>query len=125
MEISINSFKNHHKLYQLYIAKLSVSTQCKTQSNRTSVEESEYSIISCSTRIKCRPKLKLSLFSGRCSKASLEQQCTSTHVSLAITLLPIAAWTAISNSCLGRESFRRSHMVLPTVYAFSLRQKKR
>ena len=36
-----------------------------------------------------------------------------THVSLAMTLLPMAACTAISNICLGMEPLRRSHMAFP------------
>lgn len=42
------------------------------------------------------------------------------YVSRAMTLLPMAACTAISNICLGMESFSRSHMALPIVYARSL-----
>lgn len=48
-----------------------------------------------------------------------------TYVSLAMTLLPMAAWTAISNICLGIVSFRRSHMAFPALYARPLVRKQK
>lgn len=46
-----------------------------------------------------------------------------TYVSLAMIFLPIAAWMAISNNCLGIASFKRSHKSLPVAYALSLKKK--
>lgn len=46
-----------------------------------------------------------------------------TYVSLAMIFLPIAAWMAISNNCLGIASFKRSQIYLPVAYALSLKKK--
>lgn len=46
-----------------------------------------------------------------------------TYVSLAMIFLPMAAWMAISNNCLGIVSFKRSHRSLPAACALSLKKK--